>query len=69
LKAQQWLGYSSLASCSSARLSSGGRVFRAKANLAFRNFTPLNPVVGSELRAVEETSLIHTHREHRHIFQ
>lgn len=66
-KAQQWLGYVSSASSSSARLSSGGRLFRAKAEQAFRNLTCLNPLGGRELRAVEETSLDHTRREH--IFQ
>lgn len=65
-KAQQWLGYVSSASSSSARLSSGGRAFRAKAELAFRNLTCLNPLGGRELRAVEETSLNHTRRD---IFQ
>ncbi|TNN50373.1 hypothetical protein EYF80_039408 [Liparis tanakae] len=42
--AQQWLGYSSSATSSSGRLSTGGRVFRAKADVAFRNLTPLNAV-------------------------
>lgn len=65
-KAQQWLGYVSSASARSARLSNGGRVFRAKAELAFRDLTCLNPLGGRELRAVEETSLNHTRREHRH---
>lgn len=68
-KAQQWLGYVSSASSSSARLSSGGRLFRAKAEPAFRNLTCLNPLGGRELRAVEETSLNHTCRESRHTFQ
>lgn len=68
-KAQQWLGYVSSASSSSARLSSGGRVFKAKAELAFRDLTCLNPLGGRELRAVEETSLNHTRRERRHTFQ
>lgn len=68
-KAQQWLEYVSSASSSSARLSSGGRLFRANADLAFRNLTCFNPFGGRELTAVEETSLNHTHREHRHIFQ
>lgn len=63
-KAQQWLGYVSSASCSSARLCSGGRVFRAKAELALRNLTCLNPLEGRELRAVEETSLNHRHTVH-----
>lgn len=67
-KAQQWLGYVSSASCSSARLSNGGRVFRAKAELAFRNLTCPNPLGGRQLRAVEETSLNHIRREHRHTF-
>lgn len=66
-KAQQWLGYVSSASISSARLSSGGRVFRAKAALAFRNLTCLKPLGGRDLRAVEETSLNHTRRGRRHI--
>lgn len=61
-KAQQWLGYVSSASSSSARLSSGGRVFRANAELAFRDLTCLNPLGGRELRTVEETSLNHTYR-------
>lgn len=61
-KAQQWLGYVSSASASSARLSSGGSAFRANAELAFRNVTCLSPLAGRELRAVEETSLNHTRR-------
>ena len=61
-KAQQWLGYVSSASSSSDRLSSGGSVFRANTEPAFRNLTCLKPLGGSELRAVEETSLNHTQR-------
>lgn len=56
-KAQQWLGYVSSASSRSARLSRGGRVFRAKVEVAFRVVTCLRPLDGRELRAVEETSL------------
>lgn len=58
-KAQQWLGYVSSAVSSSARLSSGGRLFRAKAELAVKYLTCLSPLGGRELRAVEETSLDH----------
>lgn len=63
-KAQQWLGYVSSASSSSARLSNGGRLFRAKADMAFRDRTCLNPLAGRERRAVEETSLNGTERRY-----
>lgn len=65
-KAQQWLEYVSSASISSVRLSSGGRVFSAKAEVAFRNLTCFNPLDGRDLRAVEETSLNHIRTERRH---
>lgn len=56
-KAQQWLGYVSSASSSSARLSGRGRLFRAKVEMAFRYLSCCSPLGGRELRAVEETSL------------